>query len=78
MAEGFHVADENKKRKVRTGRFGGRPDREMKRSTLYLVESDIEAMKEIAQREGLLFADIVRRACRELVEREEAKAKRKP
>lgn len=72
------MADEKKKRKPRAGRFGGRPDREMKRSTLYLVESDIEAMKEIAQREGLLFADIVRRACREFVEREEAQSKRKP
>jgi hypothetical protein len=44
--------------------------RGMKRYTMYLLVSDMESMADIAQREGLQVADLVRRACREFVKRE--------
>lgn len=77
---------DKKKRTKRTGheRVGGRPKREVERFAFFISTSDKEFMENVVKRENgsksdidaqTTLADIVRRACREFVQREEEKVK---
>ena len=69
------MTDKKTKRKSRPGRFGGRASKDRERYAFWIDSESKEFMQKVANESPEKFdlADIIRRACREFVEREKAK-----